>query len=185
MSRAIPSLVISLSLVCVGCAERQAQVAVQGSLTGLAHGVHTASELIAERMPTAAEAARQAMLAERRSCAEASESEECPPQDDMEAWMENYEERLSVWNDGITALRAVQETLLVGQAALTAWVEHGSLPASWGTFCGSIEDGVQGVLSMLEAVGVDVPDALQGAFGFASEACELAGPWFQGMVEGD
>jgi hypothetical protein len=178
MRRVLPFFFV-LAILCVGCAEKQAQVAVQSSLTGLAHGVQASSEIVAERMPTAAEEARQAMLAERRACAESeAPGPDCHPPGDIAAWMANYESRLSVWNDGILALRGVQESLFIGQAALTAWIESGALPASWGVFCGAIEEGVQSILSMLGVVGVDVPPALGAASNFASEACELAGPWF-------
>jgi hypothetical protein len=92
--------------------------------------------------------------------------------------MANYEGRMSVWNEGVLGLRGVRDSLYVAQAAVTAWIESGSLPASWGPFCATIEEGVQGILTMLGGIGVDVPAALQAASGFASEACELAGPWF-------
>lgn len=182
MRRAVLPL-ITMSLICAGCAERQAQVAVQSSLTGLAHGVHAADEIVAERMPTAAEEARSAMLEERRVCGEAEPPDpDCPAQDDMPAWMSRYESRMETWNTGVTALRGVRESLYIGQAAVTAWIEAGSLPASWGTFCGSVGDGLASVLEMLEVVGVDVPPELQAASGFASRACELAGPWFHAVA---
>jgi hypothetical protein len=182
--RRVLSFFFVLSFLCAGCAERQAQVAVQSSLTGLAHGVQAASEIIAEEMPTAAESARQAMLEERRNCAEADTTDpRCHPVGDVAAWMANYESRLSVWNDGITALRGVQDSLFVGQAAVAAWIASGNLPAAWAPFCGSIEEGVQAVLSMIGSVGVDVPPVLEAMSGFASEACELAGPWFASIGE--
>ncbi len=183
MRRVMPFFLV-LTILCVGCAERQAQVAVQSSLTSLAHGVQAASGIVAEQMPTAAEAARQAMLEERRNCAEADTADpRCHPVGDVAAWMANYESRLSVWNEGILALRGVQDSLYVAQAAVTAWVEVGSLPSSWGPFCVSIEGGVQGILTMLGGIGVDVPPVLGAASGFASEICELAGPWFASIGE--
>lgn len=42
------ALVVALPVLLLGCAQRDAQIAVQASLTGLAHGLRAADEVVAE-----------------------------------------------------------------------------------------------------------------------------------------
>lgn len=161
-----------VTLTLTGCAERDAQRAVQASLTGLAHGVDAADQLVNERWPGAAEEARATVLRERES----------DPEMTVEAGMARYEALMAAWNRGLQAMRGIRELLHVGQSAVDIWIGTGEMPASWSRFCDGIEQGIEGLLRFLEVVGVDPPEALSGAASYASEACALAAPWIHGMA---
>lgn len=152
---------------CSSCAERDAQRAVQSSLTGLAHGVEAADRLVAEAWPAAAGQAREQVLSEREQDESVS----------VEDGMRRYDEIMDNWTTALNAMRAVREALFVGQAAFDVWLSAGSLPESWAAFCLNVEVMLVDLLDGLSAVGVDVPPPLRGAPGFAGAACEAAKPW--------
>lgn len=164
---------VLVPLLLLGCAERQAQVAVQTALSSLAHGLEASDALVAEAIPQAASRARTQVLEERES----------DPGMTVDEAMARYEHLMGAWNQTVTALRAVRASLYVGQDAVTAWVQSGDLPASWGTFCGAIEAGVRDLLRLLEECGVEVPEIVLGIAGYSAQACEIAGPWLARTTE--
>lgn len=178
MPRAIAVPAICLAILCAGCnAERDAQIAVQAALTGLAHGVHAADTALQPRYAEAADEAQEQVLEEREAALAAGDTYT------VEHGMERYDELIEPYEAALTALRAIRSVLYVGQGALDSWVGSGELPNAWGSFCGGIEDAVQGVLSTLASIGVEVPATVVSLSNFADTACETAGPWFHPTIE--
>lgn len=161
------AVAVAMATFASGCAKRQAQRAVQISLTGLAHGVVAADTLVADAWPTAAEGAREQVLDER----------EAAPEMTVEEGMARYEELLAVWNQTLQAMRGARSLLYAGQSAFDAWLASGELPEQWVAFCAGIGQAVEHLIGALEESPLEVPLSLRGAGAYAARACELAAPW--------
>lgn len=148
----IACLAALLSLLTIGCAEQQAQRAVQASLTSLAAGVAAVDEIAAPRAQSAAEEARAQTLAEG-------------------AGIERYDQIMEAWEELVTGLRAARHALYAAQAALDAWVHGAGLLADPAIFCGDLETAVGALGGLLEAVGIELPAAYTSAVGYVDVAC--------------
>ena len=150
-----------------GCAKREAQRAVQTSLTGLAHGVNAADALVADAWPSAARRARAQVLVERNEA----------PAMTVGEGMARYEDLLVAWNNTLRAMRGARRALYLGQSAFDTWLASGELPEQWITFCASVGETVEHLIGLLGEVGLEVPLQLRSAGEFARRACEVAAPW--------
>lgn len=169
---AIMAMAAMATIASTGCAKRDAQRAVQVSLTGLAHGVNAADELVASAWPEAAQRARAQVVEER----------EASPGMTVDQGMARYDELLAKWTLALQAMRTVRQVLYTGQTAVDAWISSGRLPEQWIAFCAGVGATVANVIALLGEINVEVPVELQGAGRHASRACALAEPWLSGSL---
>lgn len=169
------SLAVALAaLVFAGCAERQAQRAVQVAMTSLAHGLDATDQVISERWPHAAALAREQVIRER----------EADPAMTVEFGMNRYDQLMANWNLVLTVMRSVRSSLYVGQAAMDSWLSVGELPRTWEDFCSSIGELIGTLVALLDTLDVERPEPLSSAQVFAGEACTLARPWVERLGPG-
>jgi len=141
-----------LAVLLAGCTVRRAQVAVQASLTSVADGVQTATDIVASQVPPAI------------------------PGEGVEA----YDARTRAFAQASVAYDVTASALDALQAAQDAWVASGSLPDTWPALCHALSEGLAALLAAIAAAGVDVPGALSAAPGAAESACTIASSFLGG-----
>jgi hypothetical protein len=153
-----------------GCAERQAQTAVQTSLTAMAEGVVTIATVTRDGYPAARQ---QAQDDASDWCREQGlEPRQCP------AGYERAREALEPWRDLREAIPILTSALRLGQAATDIWVQTGELPDQWGSFCEAIGDATSEVARLIEVCGVDVPESVMGIAEQGAMVCGIAVNFF-------
>jgi len=165
MNRArVVAFILSLSLL--GCAEQQAQVAVQASLTALATGLAATDEAVADAWPDAAAEARAHAVREYAG--------------DVESGLERYDVLMRPWTETVDALREARAALYLAQGGVTVWIESGDLPDGWEPLCAGVGLAVSALLELLQPLDLELPAAVPLLAGYATQACAAAGPWIAG-----
>lgn len=152
------AVAIAIAVVTAGCAERQAQVVVQSSLSAVATGLVEADASVAGAIEEAAAITRAAVISEGGDLA-------------------RYDSLMSRWTEVVDALRALRAALVLAQAAVSIWIESGDLPASFAALCSDVGEGVTALLGLLEAFHVEVPDGVTALSRYTEAACTAASPW--------
>jgi len=151
-----------------GCAERQAQTAVQTSLTAVAEGVSTVYDVSLEEYPAALARAREEADA---WCAPRLPAE-CPE------GFDRVQDTMAPWAALRDTLAPLSASLLVGQSAVDAWVRSGELDGGrWRPFCEALGEGVDRVVELVEACGLTLPEPVTALAEQGHLACTLAGAW--------
>jgi hypothetical protein len=160
MLKRLPVLIVVV--LSSSCAARQAQVAVQASLTSLATGLVTADEAVAGAMPDAAAEAREQVLRESES---------------VDQGLARYDVLMRPWSDATEALRVTRAALYLAQGGVSAWIDSGDLPASWEPLCADVGASVEALVELLQNLGIELPEVVTLIAGYAEQACTLARPW--------
>jgi len=161
------AVLVVVVLLAAGCAARQAQVAVQASLTSLATGLVAADEAVAAAMPDAAAEARDQVLREP-GCVSTDQG------------LARYDVLMRPWADAVEALRVTRAALYLAQGGVSVWIESGNLPASWEPLCADVGASVEALVELLQNLGIELPEVVPLLAEYAEQACTVAGPWIAG-----
>jgi hypothetical protein len=170
----IALLAAALGLIGSGCAARDAQIAVQSSLTAMAEGVQSADAAAA---PLAREAAQE-LIAELQPRVDSGEIT-------REEALEAYDRGMQNWGRLVMSLEGAKIVLRLGQSAVDVWIATGNLPDSWGIFCDAIEHSITAVLEGLLLCEVDVPASVFVLSRYASEVCVMTQDFYDFDEEGE
>jgi hypothetical protein len=147
-----------------GCAARQAQVATQTSLTGLAELVDAGDEALATAIPGLTE---DAIERARDRC-----STSCPDP------LALYADEVAPLDRAVDGLEVVAASLRVAQGAQDTWVSTGALPDT-APLCLALGDAVDAMPGLLDECGVDLPPGLDGAGAIVTTVCAAWAAWRQ------
>lgn len=162
------NMLVCVLLVCAsGCAARQAQMAVQTSLTAMAEGVDSSALIVIERYPEAAAEARARIVTQVQAGALSATRA-----------LEAYDASVAGWNAALFSLEVARDVLRSGQAALDVWVDSGEVPGSWEGFCDDVEVAIVRVLDTFETCGLTPPEALRSAARYSADVCQLTANFF-------
>ena len=161
-------LFVLVFLMC-GCAERQAQTAVQTSLTALASGLNQADDVyVSGRIATAAEETRTSV---------ASEHPDARP-DEM---MSLYIEAMHPWYTAVDRMEEVRVILQTAQVAVTTWIATSVLPADWGVFCTTAGEQFELLVQAIDDVtDEEIPPEIANAGPAVTLVCGMAESYFTG-----
>lgn len=151
-------------LLCVGCAEKQAQRAVQVTMTGLAHALDATDAVVDPLFRNVATESRERVVQEREENRNIT----------FDEGMHRYRELMDGWYQLIEGLVIFKRTLLIGQSALDIWVTSGNLSDDWIGFCSSIGDATSSLVTLLGEVGVNIPESLSAILPHVGTMCNIA-----------
>lgn len=159
----LTGLLLLVALSSGACGARQAQVAVQTSLTGLAEGVRAGDGALVAIIPDRRD---EAIADARARCAVTA----CPDA------LALYSEAMAPIDRAVDGLEVAAEGLRLAQVAMNAWVASDELPDA-GPLCSALGDAVEPLAGLLDEAGVDVPAGIAGAGGVVSIICGVVARW--------
>lgn len=149
-----------------GCSVRHAQTSVQTTATSLAVALDRVDGVVAENLLDASE---QAM-------SEASSRSNLDPSVNA---LEAYTEMMEPWDVAVAVMESLASALRLLQDAIDIWIESGNLPENVGQLCEAVGNGAEHLIEFLEAVGVDVPAALEAAPQSVPVMCTMISDFIQ------
>jgi len=155
-------LMLVFVLISTGCAERQAQVAVQSSLTILATGVAQADEEVRDRISDAGNVARTKVVAERQGS-------------NLEQMLSFYDQEMQPWTTAVERLEEVRAILQLGQVSVNMWIATGDMGDGWGRFCNVAAEQFELMFAAIRDVAEDsIPPELTNAGSIVGTVCRMA-----------
>lgn len=165
-------LVIAIfATICIGgifggCAERDAQIAVQTALTVSAEGVQTAADVMNEQGP---DLVKRAQVAAEEACADPCSTE---------AFTAELDSKLLPVTRAMTGLKVARDSLVVAQGGMNIWIATGELPDT-DPLCKDLGDAVGPVPRLLTDAGVkNIPAQVTALAGPTAQiACDMIARW--------
>lgn len=159
MLRSVP---IFCALFFFGCAERQAQTAVQASLTVLASGLEQADRVVEARLPGAGNLARKNVATNHSDAT-------------FDEMMSFYDQEMLPWATAVERMEEVRVVLYAAQAATSLWIASGILSEDWNRFCEVAGDQFELLMTAIDQVAPDaIPEALTNVSAIVTSVCRLA-----------
>lgn len=156
------SVLICCALLLFGCAERQAQTAVQASLTVLASGLEQADRVVEARLPEAGNLARKNVATNHSDST-------------FDEMMNFYDLEMQAWTTAIERMEEVRVVLYAAQSATSLWIASGILNEDWNRFCEVAGDQFELLMNAIDQVAPDaIPEALTNVSAIVSSVCRLA-----------
>jgi hypothetical protein len=81
------------------------------------------------------------------------------------------------WTEAVDVLRSVRAALVLTQGAVTVWIETGNLPEEYAGLCEGLGQAVEGLVTLLDTLHVEVPEIVTTLTQHTAAACRLAAPW--------
>lgn len=169
MWKLLPGVVLTLAVLWLyGCAERDAQRAVQASLTTLADGTVIADKAIADETPRLSKEA--AVRAEAK----------CPAPCSDEAFGAVYDLEMTKREKAVQGVKLAQDSLLVAQGAVKIWIGTGVLPDTK-LLCEGIADTVTPIPVLMQDAGVkNIPPEVEAFTGpVVKIGCDTISRWIK------
>jgi len=156
-------------LLLAGCAERDAQIAVQTALTVSAEGVATAAEALNEETPGLVKTATVAA------------EDACPDPCSLGDFATHLDEKLLPLSNAVKGLKLAKSSLLIAQGAQDTWVASGELPDT-APLCKGIAEAVTPIPQLLTDAGVkNIPEQVSRLAGPAVNiGCDMIARWSKG-----
>lgn len=162
----IACLCVTLALMWCGCAERDAQIAVQTALTISAEGVQAAGVALNEEMPDLV----------KRAATQAEDA--CPDPCSTEDFTTHLDEKLLPLSNAVKGIKLAKTSLLVAQGAQDIWVATGELPDT-APICKGVAAAVGPIPQLISDAGVkNVPEQVKALAGPAVNiGCDMIARW--------
>lgn len=159
-------MMLLVLVVFAGCAERDAQIAVQTALTISAEGVATAGEVMNDEMP---QLVKRASVAAEDACVDPCSTE---------AFTTHLDEKLMPMVRALKGVKLAKASLLVAQGAQDVWVATGELPDT-DPLCKAVAETVTPIPQLLSDAGVkNIPEQVSRLAGPATQiGCDMIARW--------